>query len=60
MVVFVNILAIALSVLKKILKINPKEHFQSLFKTINKTGYSFSHKYLGSDSFFAKKFFFIE
>ena len=57
-VVFVNLLMVSQTVLKKILRINNKTFFKNMFKIINRLGYSFANKYLGSDSLFAKKFYF--
>lgn len=56
-VVFVNLLMVSQTVLKRILRVNNKTFFKSLFKIINRLGYSFSNKYLGSDSLFSRKFY---
>ena len=55
-IIFVNLLVIAHSVLNRILRVNSKVFFENLFRAVNKLGYSFSNKYLGSDSVFTKKF----
>ena len=56
-IVFVNLLMVAQSVLRKILLCNPKTFFKSLFKIVNRLGYSFANKYLGRESLFTKKFY---
>lgn len=55
--VFVNLLMLSQTVIKKILKVSSKSFFKSLFKNINRLGYSFANKYLGPDSIFSKKFY---
>jgi len=55
-VVFVNLLQITQRALQKIIKINHKTFFKTLFKIVNRLGFSFATKYLGSDSLLTKKF----
>jgi hypothetical protein len=56
-IVFVNLLMLSQTVLKRILRINSRTFFKSLLKIINRLGYSFANKYLGHDSIFSRKFY---
>jgi transcriptional regulator with XRE-family HTH domain len=56
-VVFVNALMVTQSTLRKILRGNNKTFFKSLFKIVNRLGYSFANRYLGEESPFTRKFY---
>lgn len=55
-VVFVNLLQLTQRALQRIIRTNHKKFFKTLFKIVNRLGYSFANKYLGSDSILTKKF----